>query len=57
MIGMEPPMGLSSGCVDGDCARYWRLTYWLMGLPEETKDPVVAGALWDRLEIGRKPGN
>ena len=37
-------LGLLSGCVDGNGARYWRLIYWLMGVVEE-KAPAVAGAL------------
>ena len=28
-------LGLLSGCVDGNGARYWRLIYWLMGVVEE----------------------
>ena len=32
-------LGLLSGCVDGNGARYWRLIYWLMGVVEEIKSP------------------
>jgi len=32
-------MGLSSGCVDGDGARYWMLICRLVGVNEEIKNP------------------
>ena len=32
-------MGLSSGCIEGDGARYWGLVCWLMGVSEEIKSP------------------
>ena len=32
-------MGLLSGSVDGNGARYWRLIGWLMGVTEEIKSP------------------
>ena len=34
-------MGLSSGCVDGDGARYWGLVCWLTGVSEEIKSPCT----------------
>ena len=30
-------IGLLSGCVDGNDARYWRLFCWFMGVTEEKK--------------------
>ena len=35
----EALAGLSSGCVDGNGARYWRLVCWLIGVTEEIKSP------------------
>ena len=32
-------MGLLSGSVDGDGARYWRLVDWIIGVTEEIKSP------------------
>ena len=38
-------LGLLSGCVDGNGARYRVVICWLMGVAEEIKAPAVAGAL------------
>lgn len=32
-------LGLLSGCVDGNGARYWRQINWLIGVTEEIKSP------------------
>lgn len=36
---LSASLGLLSGCVDGEGARYWRLVYWLIGGTEEIKSP------------------
>ena len=49
-------MGLLSGSVDGDGARYWRLIYWFMGVTEEIKSPCGYRGLWGiRLVSSRPP--
>jgi hypothetical protein len=39
-------MGLSSGYVDGDGARYWRLICWLAVVTGEIKKPLLRQGLW-----------
>ena len=34
---LSASLGLSSGSVDGNSARYWRLFCWFMGVTEEKK--------------------
>ena len=43
-------LGLLSGCVDGNGARYRVVICWLMGVVEEIKSPCVCrGFRWPRL--------
>ena len=39
-------LGLLSGSVDGNGARYWRLIYWFMGVTEEIKSPCGGRGFW-----------
>ena len=41
-------LGLLSGCVDGNGARYWRLIYWLR-VSLKKKAPATTGALGARV--------
>ena len=36
-LALSVLIGLLSGCVDGNDARYWRLFCWFMGVTEEKK--------------------
>ena len=44
-LALSAPLGLSSGCVDGNGARYWRLNDASLWAIEEIKKPALTGAL------------
>ena len=43
---LSASLGLSSGSVNGNSARYWRLIYWFMGVTEEIKSPCGGRGFW-----------
>ena len=44
-LALSAPLGLSSGCVDGNGARYWRLNEVSLWDIKEIKAPALAGVL------------
>ena len=44
---LSASLGLLSGCVECNGARYWRLIDWFMGVTEEIKSPCNRRGFWD----------